>query len=557
MLRPTFLSFETAKRAINVSQLGLDTVGHNISNVNTPGYTRQRVDQLSLSLNGVSTKYKVHGANGQSPGLGVLYNGTSQIRDSYLDTRYRNEASTYGELAVKAAGLQELESIDEISADGLNAKMLDFINELTKYASGASDVEIAAAVRNMAKQVTQVMNKASAELENILNNQKEDLRISITDDINTTLESIAYLNERIRQEHMTGNPANELMDDRNLLIDKLSEFVNIKVVNTPEKISGDLTISRLSIVMVDSTTSPASEFTLVDNKEYNALGMRENADGTVSIDLLEGYTMSPLKKDITGAVTKGAVKGYIDIINGSGDFAGRGDNSFRGVPYYMNMLDTYAATFAKYMNECNSITAADAAAANSPFVKEYDPKNLFVSSDGGNITAKNIRLSQEWESESTFLTTSKMAPSTADPEPVLKDGKPVYDDQGNQVFKDNANADNINKFVNMLKGDMTFASVNRDNERIVLYTGGASEYMTSLMSTRGLDYSLNNTLLLASDKVISGHADSRDAISAVSVDEEAINMMTYQNYYNAAVRYMTTLDEALNQIISGMGLVGR
>jgi flagellar hook-associated protein FlgK len=89
------------------------------------------------------------------------------------------------------------------------------------------------------------------------------------------------------------------------------------------------------------------------------------------------------------------------------------------------------------------------------------------------------------------------------------------------------------------------------------FKGNFQEYMIGFQEDMANDKQTNDSLLSGSTNVLNGLADSRDAISSVSVDEEAITMMTYQNYYNAASRYMTTLDEALDKIINGMGTVGR
>lgn len=571
MLRPTFLSFETAKRAINVSQLGLDTVGHNIANVSTPGYTRQRVDQVSLGASGMNSKFRIYGMNGQSAGQGVLFNGISQIRDPYLDVRYRNEAANYGELAIKSGGLNDLQDVlDEIATDGLSAELEEFINELTKHSSAASDEEYATVVRNAAQQLTQMLNKSASELSNVLTQQKSDLSIAIENDVNATIKQIAYLNDKIRQEHMVGNPALELQDDRNMLIDTLAEYANIKVVNTPEKISDDLTISRLSIVMVDNSTAPASEFTLVDNNKYNTLRSRENADGTVEIDLIEGGTDSVLKSGITDNITKGAIRGYLDLINGKGDFAGKNENAFRGVPYYQKALDVFAQTFAQTMNSINSITVADQLASGGN-ISVYENKNLFTASDGtttkvdpssgvtySSITAANITISGMWEKELSHLTITKLPLSTQEPKQVQDEfGNDVYDDQGNPVYESTKQNENLNAFVTALKGTLYFTGYTTDGDSFTLFRGGASEFLTNTESILGLDQSLNTTKLKASDSVIGTLADSRDAISAVSADEEAVNMMIYQNYYNAALRYMTTIDEALGMVIQNMGVVGR
>jgi flagellar hook-associated protein FlgK len=112
-----------------------------------------------------------------------------------------------------------------------------------------------------------------------------------------------------------------------------------------------------------------------------------------------------------------------------------------------------------------------------------------------------------------------------------------------------AAADNIIK----LKTEITGANY-YDNSG---FTGNFQEYLVGFQSEMALDQSENMTMLLTSTQVITDYADRRDAVSAVSMDEEGADMMTYQSHYNAAARYMTVLDEALNTIINGMGMVGR
>ena len=86
MIRSTFSSFYTANSALSASQRGLDITGQNIANVNTRGYSRQRVDLYSLSPSGARQKYAL---TSPSAGTGVSVSGISQARDPYLDILFR------------------------------------------------------------------------------------------------------------------------------------------------------------------------------------------------------------------------------------------------------------------------------------------------------------------------------------------------------------------------------------------------------------------------------------------------------------------------------------
>ncbi|MCL2579650.1 MAG: flagellar hook-associated protein FlgK [Oscillospiraceae bacterium] len=557
MLRPTFLNFETARRALNTAQAGLDVVGNNIGNVNTPGYTRQRAVQVSVHSS-FQSQFQVHGGRGGFAGQGAEVSGISQVRDSYLDTRFRNEASTHGTLAVRAGGLNDIgRIIDEVSKTGLHDRIGDLVHQLGLFAHNADSPEIAVVLRNTAMAVTQTFNRAANDLAAVLQHQKFDLEVAVRDEVNTTLERIAFLNERIRQDHMFGSPANELMDERNLLIDNLSSFLPIHVVRTPEHLPGGRTIESLSI-QLSGGGAAGQNITLVDNDVFNQLAVSQGEDGSASILLTDGrsgFTITDAGRggDITGNITGGGIRGFLDIINGRGDFAGSGQNGFRGVPYYIESLNVIATTFAALMNQTNSISDADV--LNNPQLTAQD-RPLFASNPPGQpITAANITISANWMAEANWLTTTKQPIVQV---PVLENGQPKFDGEGNQIFETQSNSDNILIFVNLLSSDTTFfRGVNGDGDQFMLFRGTFEESLTSMQSNLGLDASLGGALLDASELVLGGFADRRDSISAVSMDEEAVNMMILQNFYNAAARFMTVVDEALGTIIQNMGVVGR
>ena len=104
----TFGSFTAARLGIYASQSSLNVTGNNIANINTKGYTRQRLDLVSLHSAG-NSRY----ANGYNLdiGYGVLGDSVSQLRDPYLDIRYRDEQSSVGAFEARLKGLQQLSSI--------------------------------------------------------------------------------------------------------------------------------------------------------------------------------------------------------------------------------------------------------------------------------------------------------------------------------------------------------------------------------------------------------------------------------------------------------------
>ena len=519
MLRPTFYSFETAKRAVTAGQYGLDIVGNNLSNMNTPGYTRQRVDQVSFVVN-PRARYQIYGQ--QLPGQGAIISGISQIRDPSLDVRYRAESANWGEFAVKSTGLGEINKVfDEITSDGLNLQIQKLIDAIAKMEESPTSQDYAMVVRTSAEQITSVMNLYAKDLNRVEEDLVGDLETTIAKDVNLVLQQIAELNKQIEQQHIYGQQPNELLDERNLLIDQISELVDVQVVYSEVKISEDRSIERLSIKI------KGTDQLLVKGKDYNQLELSTDISGEtkvpIEINIIDNIITpgTPVTSEITDVLIKGGLKGYIDILNGAGNFSvsGDGTNDTRGIPYYRAAFDSMAHKFAEVMNNIN---AKDPTSGGS--------KPLFATSDGSAvITAKNIVISDSWRDNPNYLTASaKTDPGSLDNDVIL-------------LFHA---ALGTNKY-------------DFDNGGGNIITGNFQEYFRIFQAEMGLDQSLNNTLLTTSAKVMSNLMDSRDAISGVSMNEEATNMMVYQNYYNAAIRYLTALDEAVNQIINGMGIVGR
>jgi len=517
-MRPTFLAFQTASRALSASQALIDVTGNNIANVNTNGYTRQRVDLASISNSGYTQKYTVPGA---TVGLGVNVTGIGQIRDPFLDARYRAQASESAQYDTLLKGLSDLEGVfDEVETQGLQAEISNFINQLQTLSQTPSSKDIALVARTAAQKVTQILNVYSKQTEQVREQQIYDLsKIVVDTDFNTLVKNIAELNTQIRNELTHGNEPNELYDQRNILVDKLSGIVNIKVTTTPEKISEDLTIENLTISIYD--TKGGSSIGIVSNGLYNTLDASLDSDNKMTIEINSSF--GGYNGDITTKFSGGSIKGYLDLINGEGTYAAPGENAFRGTLYYGHAIDTFAANFAKVLNDLN-VDPADGTTVLP----------LFTDESGGttSITAGNIRISAAWMNESTHIVTTTVNPPAG-------------------------GGDNVLRMISALGSDMSFRRDPADPASPVMFEGTVNEYMTGLIGELALDVELNQNFSNTASTVLNNLYASRESMSGVALDEEGINLMAYQKSYNAAARYFTVLDEAVDKIINGMGLVGR
>ncbi|MDD4565433.1 MAG: flagellar hook-associated protein FlgK [Eubacteriales bacterium] len=518
-MRPTFLAFQTASRALAANQANIDVAGNNIANVNTEGYTRQRVDLTSISNSGYTQKYTTPGT---SVGLGVDVSNINQIRDPFLDARYRTQNAETSMFDTLLSGLSDLENVfDEAETESLQGEISNFVYQLQVLSQTPTSQDIALVARTAAQKVTEIINVYAKQTQEVREQQIYDLRKVVVDtDFNAIVKNIANLNTQIREELTHGNTPNELYDKRNTLIDELSGIANIKVSVTPEKVSEDLTIENLNISIYDPMTN--TNVGIVKNGLYNTLtASLDKSTNTMKIEINSSF--GGYSGDITSSFSGGSIKGYLDLINGKGTYADPlsipKENTFRGTLYYENAMNTFASNFAQVLNDLN---AADGPA-----------KPLFKASDGsGIITAANISISDAWMESPSYITTTTSVPASSE-------------------------GDNITRMINALTKDMNFYKNSADNTSQVMFSGTANEYMTGLIGELSLDVELNENFSDTASFVLNNLFASRESMSGVSLDEEGINLMAFQKSYNAAARYFTALDEALDRIINNMGLVGR
>ena len=256
----TFGEFTVARLGMIASQMALNVTGQNISNINTPGYTRQQLDQYSFITNG-SGLY--HSNSSASVGSGILLAGVSQLRDPYLDIRFRKEMSSVGSTDATLNVLDQLQSvINNVDKEGIVTQLQDLLQNINDLSSKVGQQEFETLVRQSAQDLCTLLNASASKLQqvydNILQQYNEDIQ-----DTNNILEKIQDLNEQIRIADINGDAALELRDQRNTLIDSLSETMKIDVTYGKEDVGAGFTVEKLTIKMVDATTGKPGK-TLID-----------------------------------------------------------------------------------------------------------------------------------------------------------------------------------------------------------------------------------------------------------------------------------------------------
>jgi flagellar hook-associated protein 1 FlgK len=517
-IRPTFTGFETAKTAVFTNQKSLDIVGNNLANVNTDGYTRQRVDRASIYIS--SSTCKVASNTTGLQGMGVEALGVSQMRDSMLDTRFRNaytQTSYHSQANTILSDLQKAlgDGSDITDESGLHGAIKQIYTALNDYMSAPTLSSSANVVMSAFQNATQVLQQMNTQLANVQKQSIADLGSSV-DRVNTLLQRIAELNETISTDSIisTGNgnsyfQPNELLDQRNSLLDELAGY-------------GDISVSALADGTVDVTFGG---HTAVSGKKYSMMNTVTHDDNTVSV------TWSDSGKPV--CCDKGSLRASTDFINGRGPNMQKSDEtSVRGILYYQDCLNTYANALVKV---ANSAIPELNAAGDGPLKKDGTDEIVYktllgakqpdgTTSSDAPVTAANISISDQWTQGGAgyFVFSSK--------ESVTKYAQQLC--------------------TNLTDNKYTFQSVGEE------YSGTFTDFEINFLAKLGSDLNYQAGRQTATGAICDDLQNSRDEVSGVNRDEETTDMVKYQKSYEAAARLMTTLDEMLDVLINKMGRVG-
>jgi len=213
-----FQGLEMGKRALLAHQLSLNTAGHNISNVNTPGYTRQRV--ITTNAYPLETPY------GQM-GIGVDVTRIEHIRDQFLTDRWRSENQNLSGWSTKARTFVQLEGfLNEPQDISLGGMLNDFWAAWQDLSTNPEAPESRNAVLQQAHVVANGFHQLDSQLTDLTRSVDADIA-SRVDEINSIAAGIAGLNQQIATAELGGDSANDLRDRRDHMIDSLSEYSSV------------------------------------------------------------------------------------------------------------------------------------------------------------------------------------------------------------------------------------------------------------------------------------------------------------------------------------------
>lgn len=335
-----FFGLELALRALQTQQVALDVTNHNVANANTPGFSRQS------AVLATTTPYTLPGFN-RAPGAGQLGTGVwaaaiERARDGFLDIQYRAEVSTQRQAEVARDALEEVQVVlHEPSDTGISALLGSFFGAWQALASDPSDSATRNVVVQQASALAAGFNRATQQLSTIQQRLNDEVALTATE-INSLTSQLTALNRQIVQVESLGQRANDLRDQRDLLLDRLAELVPVATV---ENSNGSVDVTLGGHALVTGTT--ADTLTATPTGPGGLWEVRFASDSVVV------------------SATSGRLKGLLDVRDGN-------------IPSYRASLDTLANTLITAVNGLHTTGYGLDGVTGRPFFAGTDAATIAV-----------------------------------------------------------------------------------------------------------------------------------------------------------------------------------
>ncbi|MCL2564838.1 MAG: flagellar hook-associated protein FlgK [Defluviitaleaceae bacterium] len=560
-MRSSFFEFHVASRGLFTARAGLQVVSHNIANAATPGFSRQFVEQRA------SQPLATWNSRGMI-GTGSEVFGIGQIRSFYLDQKFWTERGVLGQHTAKTQLLTGVETVfNEMSGTGISSNFDIFFARLQDLTTNAPDGTFRNNVLMTADSLARFINTTAQSLRRQQINANTEVSMVVSTINNLGLQ-IAGLNERISKFEMDGSRANDLRDQRALLIDELSQFVNVEVIERehnddfaagmfPNPQDRGRSDQRLSIRI--------NGYEFVNHWDVNTLqtvprqqGNERNdvdAPGLYDIRFSNGVWFN-----IYSPTLQGQLRGIIDVRDGNNlntvepptvfppaQSPFRNPNQFRGVPFYLQQLNHMVRTFARAMNE--GLDHQGQPIPGSPghvngFARNADDPSgrwFFTFTDNAGNEIDHLDPNNPNPADPyAFMNAFNFQVSSwlrEDPERLATADVPVSAPGGGE-----SNNNVIFGFTKLAE----FPSLFRE--------GSIGDFVNALASQLGIDLRQSANFAANYHDVTQSIDNQRMSVSGVSLNEEILSMITFQQQFVAASRLMSVINEVYDNLINRMGL---
>ncbi|HHX51306.1 MAG TPA: flagellar hook-associated protein FlgK [Clostridia bacterium] len=488
----TFFGFNTALRGLFAQQKAMNTSSHNIANANTPGYTRQQVIMEASTPFPVPSVNRPGGA-GQL-GTGVDVNEVRRIRDKFLDYQIRMELGSLGQWEQREEVLKRVETVFmEPSETGLSALFDQFWTAWQELSKNAESSPIRTTVRETSIALAEAFRHTYRQMDDIRNDLETVADIKARQ-VNTLARQVDGLNKQIANIVLSGDSPNDLMDQRDLLLDELSSLVDFTIeetlVDRPTTGGATVRVPDGQIKIYLGTTKDAGNLLVDVNQQPD--NVREIAYSSTDNDfkwVADGSTSPPTLGN-SASITNGEMLGLTvarDLV--------------------MSYLDDINGLARDLMGEMNKLHQEGWDLNGNQEVDQF-----FIG-----IDASDLDVHDEIKQDVSKIRASAVQDNKGNGEVALK--------------------------IAQLKNAIINGGVKLENTTI-------DRYYNDLISRIGVAAHESSRMVTNQEALVDQLKNRKETVSGVSLDEEMAYLLQYQRAYQAAARVIMTLDEIVQTILS-------
>ena len=548
---------------LTTAQKGLQVTGHNLTNVNTTGYIRQQLLQHESS-------YLNIGSNGRllQVGTGVTPTEIRQIRDELADRRYRTENAILGFYQTKNSSIQEVEAIlDEPYGEGISKMLENFWSQTQKLSTSPSEVEERTSFIQSANVLIKKANQIADSLVTYQDNLNTEVKRSV-DRINEILNGIHDCNEQVSAGELNGDNANDYRDQRNLLLDELSGYMEIDYYEEADhrivvKAEGKEVVNKQFVTTLElAQTVAGSPFV-----------KPIWSDTKTDVFNLEQQVITSAAQNDTGkfkAIMLARGNEYVhptttwDDIALNNNFSVDTPGNSYFVPKVHKKLNDFVNELITICNDAfdgEGIGIHQSKTGVPLFVPIREPRAPVAPTEGTAPNPSSATYNDEMVKYRTYLNniSAYMVPGNIKINPeLLENGG--YNKLGtvDPTATDVGNNSKVTEFLAQWNKNRDWPEKPSDPTVSLPATSPYSKqvdimsYYSEFVTDIGLEGTGYKQKVREKETTTLNIDNERRAMGGVSQDEEFTNMLKYQYAYNASARMITMLDGMMDTIINKM-----
>ena len=499
-------SMNIALNSMKNNQYALSVVSHNIANLNTEGYHRQRVNfsenaYLTNCENAIMTIRGMDGASIDSL-TGFIDEGAfKDLIEKNSDAEYYNNLSGI---------FDNLEGItDELGENGLSALLNEFYVSASNLEKYPTDMAIRQQFLFSAENVCEKFNYISDKFDVFEENQYNNLQMDVTT-VNNLLSELADANKA----HITNNQSDATKAQIDNIVSKLSNYMNI-VTDTNKNGSINVYVGGVAVVQ-------GSEL-----KNTLECGYDSSLENPLNIHLKANDGSGKTSKDISSSFTSGSLRAYTEVLNGT-------NKSITTINDIKASIDKAAGAFAQALNDIQTYSDGTVFAASitadesGEMILEQATNPLITSKDGSStINAKNIQVNSDVMDDPFLVAAARIDTSK-------------YEDDSWK--KSIGNSDNAAAFSALRNG------------KIIEYDDGIKTTLSDYLVTNAANIGMNAANISSKADLYQDMADSAAAnysnLIGVNLDEELADMIRYQRSFEASARVFAAANDIMDTILN-------